>query len=380
MMYSDFLSELISKNNISYNMLNYINDNNFEKELVEFVLPSIEYVFHHQYIDDVHLKKIIILLTYIALVYYDGSFWPHVREILENKVGDFVLLESRIRDLVLGRLVNLFGCERRHSQIPVMYSILPFNYASNYFEFVHDIYTKNLDCCLSNFDLYEEIENVFGSIKNKLSESDDSFNYAYDGEGNVKTYKLLKSTKNIIRTGNKKSELVFFTVDILKKIDSYYSGRTINNNYYFDEAFNQWLGSHPLIDVQKRKRGIQKLKSKFPYYSLIRDNYSIHLHTPVRRIFGDYDINKFTLKIFERDQVVYEVKSLVINSLLGGYEIDGLTFPIKRPLNKIRCVIYYDENEVYDSKEYLYRDFMVFNENVEITDTNRDYNGKAFFI
>lgn len=379
-MYHDFLNELINKNNISYSMLNYINDTNFEKELVEFTLPSIEYILHNQYIDEVHLKKIIILLTYIALVYYDGAFWPHVRKILQDKVDDFVLLESRIRDLVLGRLVDLFGCERRHSQIPVMYSILPFKYASNYFEFVHDIYTKNLDCHLTNFDLYEEIENVFGSIKNKLSESDDSFNYTYDGEGNVKTYKLLKSTKNIIRTGNKKSELVFFTVDILKKIDSYYNGKTINDNYYFDEAFNQWLESHPLIDVQKRKRGNQNLKSKFPYYSLTKNNYSIFLHTPVRRLFGDYDIDKFTVKIFECDQVIFESKSLVINSLLGGYEIEGLTFQIKKPLNKIRCAIFYDEKEVYNSKEYLYRDYMVFNENVEITDTNRDYNGKAFFI
>lgn len=378
-MYNDILNKLIDTSNISYELLIYINNDEFQCELVDFSFHSINYILKNQQVNKFQFRSIMILLTYIALRYYNGSFWKHVRTLLEDRVNDFPMLEARIRDLILGRLVDMYGCERRHSQVPVMFSILPFKYAQNYYEFVHDIYVKNLDCSLSGLDIYEELENVFNSIKNKLTYDDDSFNYSFDTE-NVKVYKLLKSTKNIIKTGNRIDELRIFTVEMLKKLDAYYNGRKTLDNYYFDESFNEWLSTHPQIDINQRKRSSQIIKSKFPYYYLDKEKYRIYLSTPVRRVYGDYNKDKFVLRIVEDNNIIYETKSLVIKALLGGYEIDSIDYLISNPLSKIKCQLFYDSNLIYDSKDYLYREYMIFNEKDEITYKNRDYNGLAYFV
>lgn len=230
-MFREILDELVNNETQAYSLQKYIGDNEFENEIIEYTkkgfVESVWKSFPSQ-----ETKNLVILgLTFIALKYYDGSLWPHVCDKYSTVLQDSQLLESKIRDNVLSPLTSKYNCDRKHYQIPVINAIVPFNYASNYIEFVNDIYIKNLDCNLLNYNVEEEIENVFNAIGRHLSDADDSFKYNFE-QNNTKVYKLIRATKNIIKTSIKRQELVLLTKEILKKLDNYYKGKNESISYY----------------------------------------------------------------------------------------------------------------------------------------------------
>ncbi len=377
-MFREILDELVNNETQAYSLQKYIGDNEFENEIIEYTkkgfVESVWKSFPSQ-----ETKNLVILgLTFIALKYYDGSLWPHVCDKYSTVLQDSQLLESKIRDNVLSPLTSKYNCDRKHYQIPVINAIVPFNYASNYIEFVNDIYIKNLDCNLLNYNVEEEIENVFNAIGRHLSDADDSFKYNFE-QNNTKVYKLIRATKNIIKTSIKRQELVLLTKEILKKLDNYYKGKNESISYYIDKAFNKWILENKDHEIFRTRTRSNFVKSKFPYYTYLNVNGNIYLHTPTKRLFGDYDPKLFSLEILEDNTTIIREENLKVNFLLGGIEIVQCNYLLKNPLNKIRCKIFYSNEEVYDSKDYLYRDFLLFDDNKELKN-NKSYNGLVYFI
>lgn len=220
-MFEEKFNELLTSEQQAYDLLNFIGTAEFEIELINFTKSGFREAIWRTFPSQESKSKVMLGLTFIALKYYNGALWPHVFDKYISINQDSKLLESKVRDNVLGLLTSKYSCERKHYQIPVMNAVVPFNYASNYIEFVNDIYVKNLDCDLSLYNIDEELDNVFNSIGKNLSDTDDSFKYNYE-QNNTKVYKLIRATKNIIKTGIKRSELILFTKDILKKLDAYY--------------------------------------------------------------------------------------------------------------------------------------------------------------
>lgn len=377
-MFEEELNEILNSEMQAYSLLKYLNDKNFEEEIVSFTKNGFHDALYSSFPSKESKKLVMLGLTFIALKYYDGSLWPHVYEKFSDLYQDQKILESKIRDKVLGLLTSKYNCERKHYQIPVMNSIVPFYYASNYIEFANDIYVKNMDCNISFYNIEEEIENVFNSISDSLTDSDDSFKYNYE-QNNSKTYKLIKATKNIIKSKFKRKELILLTKDIIKKLDNFYNGKKNSVNYYIDEAFNKWIKETEDNERLKTKNNTNFIKSKFPYFTFLNNNGCIYLHTPTKRLFGYYEPQKFSMEILENDNVIYQSNNLKINQLLGGSEIIQHNQKIDNPLNKIRCKIYYNQEVVYDSKDLLYRDYLLFNDDKELKN-NKSYNGLVYFI
>jgi len=377
-MFEEKLKELLNSDNQSYSLLEYLNNDDFEAELITFTKKGFIETLLRSFPSQESKNLVMLCLTFIALKYYDGALWPHVFEKISDIFQDQKLLESKIRDGVLSSLTTKYNCERKHYQIPVMNAIVPFTYASNYIEFVNDIYVKNLDCNISEYDVDEEIENVFNAIGGSLTDLDDSFKYNYE-QNNTKTYKLIKATKNIIRSGFKRNELLLFTKDIIKKLDNYYKGKNLSKNYYIDESFKKWLEETQNNEISRIRTKLNFIKSKFPYFSFSKSNGYIYLHTPTKRLFGSYEPRKFSIQILENDSIIYENNNLKINQLLGGSEVVQCDYKIDNPLNKIRCKIFYNQEVVYDSKDFLYRNFLIFDDNKELKN-NKVYNGLVYFI
>lgn len=377
-MFEEELEELLCCETQAYSLLKYIDNDKFESELISFTRKGFSELIWRSFPSNESKQLVMLGLTFIALKYYDGALWPHVYERFSDIYQDQKLLESKVRDGVLSLLTTKYNCERKHYQIPVMNAIVPFKYASNYIEFANDIYVKNMDCNISEYNIEEEIGNVFNAIGSSLTDSDDSFNYRFE-DNNSKTYKLIKATKNIIRSGFKCKELILLTKDIIKKLDNFYKGKSIKTNYYIDEAFNKWIQEIQPNQTTRSKAKINFVKSKFPYYTFLNSNCNVYLHTPTKRLFGNYDLKKFSIMILENENVIYQSDNLKINSLLGGIEIVQCNYKIDKPLNKIRCKIYYDKEVIYDSKDFLYRDFLLFDDNKELKN-NKAYNGLVYFV
>ncbi|MBQ7225528.1 MAG: hypothetical protein IJX02_02875 [Clostridia bacterium] len=376
-MYENRLEEILNSEFKAYELLDFIDNDEFEKELIEFTQYGIKESVLRSFPSENSRKLTMLALTFIALKYYDGGFWNHVCEKFDFLGYEDKLIESKIRDNILGQIISKYHCERRHYQIPVMNSIIPLSYAANYIEFVDDIYTRNLDCDLSAYrkELDEELENIFNAIKDKLTDNDDTFNYNYE-KSNKKAYKLIRATKNIIKTGVKKQELILITKEILKKLDAFYNGKKLISNQYVEKAFSEWFKENKDRKNSRREKTNFK-KSKFPYYTFLKD--TVYLHTPVKRLYGDYDTSLFCVEVYEGEKLIEHTTNLKIQSLLGGIEILQCNYKVKNPLGKIKCVIKYSDEEVYSSKDYLYRDFMLFNDDKELKN-NRSYTGLAYFI
>ena len=377
-MFEEELNELLNSKTQAYSLLKHLNDQSFEDELISFTKKGFKEVLWRSFPTQESRNLTILGLTFLALKYYDGALWPYVYENFSDIFPDQKVMESKIRDGVLSLLTTKYNCERKHYQIPVMNAIVPFKYASNYIEFVNDIYVKNLDCNILEYNIDEEIENVFNAIGGSLNDSDDSFKYNYE-QNNSKTYKLIKATKNIIRSGFKRDELLLFTKDIIKKLDNYYKGKSVSTNYYIDESFNKWL-EETQDDITTRARiRTNFIKSKFPYFTYLNNNGAVYLHTPTKRIFGAYDPKFFSLEILEDGRIIYKNDNLKINQLLGGSEILQYDYKIENPLNNISCKIFYKNEIIYDSKDYLFRNYMLFDDNKEIKN-NKSYNGIVYFL
>ena len=226
-MFEEELKDLLNSEMQAYSLLKYIDNSEFETELISFTKKGFAETLWQAFPSQESKNLVMLCLTFIALKYYDGALWPHVYEKFSGIYQDQKLLESKIRDGVLSSLITKYNCERKHYQIPVMNAIVPFKYASNYIEFANDIYVKNMDCNISDYNIEEEIENVFNAIGESLTDSDDSFKYNYE-QNNSKTYKLIRATKNIIKSGFKRKELVLFTKDIIRKLDNYYTGKKLS--------------------------------------------------------------------------------------------------------------------------------------------------------
>ncbi|MGM9665873.1 MAG: hypothetical protein ACI3XX_04980 [Eubacteriales bacterium] len=378
-MYENRLEEILNSEFKAYELLDFIDNDEFENELIDFTQKGIKEVILRNFPLENSKRLTMLALTFIALKYYDGGLWNHVYEKFNFLEYEDKLIESKIRDNVLGQLTTKYHCERKHYQIPVMNSIIPLSYASNYIEFVNDIYTRNFDCDLSAYrkELDEELEKIFNAIKDKLTDSDDTFNYNYE-QSNKKTYKLIRATKNIIKTGVKKPELILITKEILKKLDAFYNGKKLISNQYIEKAFSKWIEESKDKNKGKREKTNFK-KSKSPYYTFMARTESIYLHTPVKRLYGDYDPKLFCVEIYEGEKLIEHDTNLKIQSLLGGIEILQCDYKIQNPLGKMKCVIKYAGNEIYSSKDYLYRDYMLFNDDKELKN-NKSYTGLAYFI
>lgn len=371
--------DVINKKNVAHNLFNYIDDEDFEKELLDNSKSSLYEILFKSHPSEESKKIVLVLLTYIALKKYDGAFWPHVYETLSFLGYESKILENKIRDNLLSFYTTEYCLERRHSQIPVMNAIIPFKYAPDFFVFIDDIYTKNFDCDLTSENIEEELIDIFNAIKGKLNQDSDDFKCDYEKQ-NTKVYKLIRATKNIIITGVKLNELILFTKSFLNKIDAYYNGKEMPTNSYIDLSFEKWRDEHPVFEAKGKRKGKKFEKSKIPYFTMNNTTFDIHLHTPSKKFYGDYDENKFSVKIYSKDCLLKEDNGLKINYLIGGIEILSKEYPIEKPFSSIRCEILYDGVVVYNSNDSLNRKYMLFNEKGRELFNNKNYNDLVYFI
>lgn len=236
-MFKDELEKLLNDEMPAYSLMQYLNNQEFETELLAWTKKSFEEIKDCLSPFREDKEKVIFCLTFLALKYYnEGNLWSYVYDKFCDIFKNQHEMENCINDKVLKKLKQEYNCKQNYYQIPIMNAIIPFNYAKDYFEFVNDIYTKNFECNISECNVEEEIENIFKSLKDDLNDKNDLLDINYD-QNNKKTYKLITATKKIIKSGFKLNELILFTSAIIHKIDDVFNGKNLKTNDYIDDAF-----------------------------------------------------------------------------------------------------------------------------------------------
>lgn len=378
-MFKDELEKLLNDKMPAYSLMEYLNNQEFETELLAWTKKSFEEIKDCLYPFPEDKDKVIFCLTFLALKYYNGgNLWSYVYDKFCDIFKTQNEMEKCINDKVLKKLKEEYNCKQNYYQIPVMNAIIPFNYAEDYIEFVNDIYTKNFECDISESNVEKEIENIFKSLKDDLNDKNDLLDINYD-QDNKKTYKLITATKKIIKSGFKLNELILFTSAIIHKIDDVCNGKNLKTNDYIDEAFKVWYKDNTKLRSQNNERKSNGLRNSSAYFSL-KDSTKIILHTPTIKKWGIFEKKLFSLQIYENEESIYQNNNLIIQTLLGQIKIQEEEYEIKNPFNKIRCKIFCKDEIIYDSKDSLFRDYLMFDDDNQELKNNTSYAGDVYFI
>lgn len=316
---------------------------------------------------------IIISLSFISLKYYDGSLWEHIEKVYKNLYQKYSeqKIYSKIKDIL-----NLFEENAsRYINFPICNSIVPEYYLDKYFEFMFDIYKINFQKSLPE-NLNEELKFIFNCLSDSISGEKDEL----DIDVTNKTYKLIKTTLNIIKGKSNIDSLIELSSNVLKCIDSYYwNDSTVYylKTTYLKIGFEKWKNQNEEvdrirnIDINSNRENRSAWKSRYK----LRNNH-IYLCTPIHRITKDHDPSKLNISIYNEKKLLSLENSPIVEESIGGYYVvKPQDVRIENPIGKLTYILSDDKGEIYNSKDSLYRDFIAFDENGNELKNNNEYEG-----
>ena len=321
---------------------------------------------------------VFVSLVLIGMLYYDGAFYESVRKTYKNLYKRYS--EQKIEGLIRTLLNNyrtkdeISGEKSRIINVVLAGSIVPSHYLGSFFEFIYDIYKLNFDSDLPD-DLYEEFRFVYDGLQNVMrSESDEV-------QVNVtkKTYKLIKSTKQLIANPIYNDAVIKLSIIVVRLIDKYIWGKDNTlYNPYLKRGYEQWISTVNKERKNGYHRKTEQLRSRWEPEYILNGN-SIYLASPIHRVKSTYDYRDIHVIIKNDEKIIYDEPVSDIREIIGGYQINSDKIELTNPLGKIVYQLVADEELIYDSTDKLHRSFMVFDEQGQELSNNKDYSGTAIF-
>lgn len=368
--YINYLKNKVKNNKIIGNdLIEIISDDLLIMKIHELAQREIAKVLNHEMnIILIDTDIVFISLSIVALRRYDGNFYSHLRDIVYVNLYEKYnqqRIDGIIRE-ILGFYCNGSMENSRLINIVLKNAIVPNYYLSNFFTFVYDIYKINFERNINEENLYEDFEFIYDGLRESMNDDSDELNL------NVtkKTYKLIKSTKELIKDIDGQENLINYSIKVLKIIDDYYWDKYNNylENVYFKYGFDCWVNENQKKERLKREENEKGRTGNrwIPKFQLIDDN--IFLIPPEHKIKSNYDYRQIRIEIYNGNNLIYINEHPVIKEIIGGYIIsNGSTIELKDPINKITYRVLNKDQIIYDSAERLHRRFILFNdEGIEI--------------
>ncbi|MGI6072678.1 MAG: hypothetical protein ACOX75_06710 [Lachnospiraceae bacterium] len=330
---------------------------------------------HH----DMDLRIIVVSLSLIAMLEYDGNFYDKVRSTYTEVYGSYSeqKVEGTLRDILNKyKKSGTSGSRTRVISVALENAIVPQKFLPAFFEFIFDIYKINFEYDLPD-ELYEDFKFVYeGLRKNMLSDQDDiSINVT------KKTYKLIVSTKQLFLREDDLNALIELSSIIADIIDRDFWGKEVKiSNPYLKTGYDDWkkqLRETSSQSASERKTEPSKLRSRWEPKFFMENN-SIHLVPPIHRVKAEYDYRNIAVEVLNDSKEIYREDDCFIEEIIGGYRIRPSEIEIEKPLGKLAYRLVCGSEIIYDSKERLHRNYIVFNEEGWEINNNTDFEGTAF--
>lgn len=324
---------------------------------------------------------IVISLVLIAMLDYDGNYYESVKETYFHVYSKFK--EQKV-DGIIRSILSKYkkqrdtGTRERIINVALENAIVPKNYLPAFFEFIFDIYKLNFDYDLPE-DLYEEFEFVFEGLRsNLLSNKDDiSINVTQ------KTYKLITTTKQLITREDGIDAVIKLSILIVKLIDRHYWNNEVKiYNPYLKEGYNRWKKSlkETSHGGRLKRDNSGEFRSRWKPKFMLFNNSTLYLVPPAHRIKSQYDYRKVAVVVLSDDEEIYFNNNCYTKEIIGGYQIEPPKIEIDKPLGKLRYQLQCGDEIIYDSKDKLYRNYIVFNDEGHEISNNTDFEGVAYFV
>lgn len=324
-------------------------------------------------------KEIIVVsLVLIAMLEYDGNYYDSVRATYKNVYDTFKKekVEGLIRSILARyKKQNDFGGRTRIINVALENAIVPQAFLTAFFEFVFDIYKLNFEYDLPS-EPYEDFEFVFEGLRNNMLLEGDNISV------NVtqKTYKLIAATKQLITREDGLDAIIKLSIIIVKLIDRrYWDKEVIIYNPYLKVGYEGWEKQLKDKSRGNNERRINSVDFRSRWEpKIVMTNNFIYLLPPAHRVKAQYDYRDIEVEVLNDGIEIYRESNCCTKEIIGGYQVEPSKIQVECPLGKLVYRLIAGDDVVYDSKEKLYRNFLIFNQNGQEISNNTDCEGLVY--
>ena len=376
----DIVKSFEDGNSITLDLIKYYDNNEFETEIINLADKAIFDSFRCEL---PRKRKVIVVvaLAVIALKYYDGNLWDHIRDCFvmsydgekDNKAN------GKIRSIL-----QLFKKDYNYSNpesliaVPLTIAGVTSYWLPSFFNFAFDIYTYNLLLRrqIDDDELEREMLSTFNIIKkNYLNENTDNIDV-----GNHKTYQLSRYTQSSLKSGDNIIGISNIAATCVRMMINYLNNDYVEIKPYYEKAFTGWKNN-----INKEKNIREKLLEKGNWsISLKFSGKKVYLVTKTEKIEEQYAPSELEIQILEDCSIKNVIKNFDINNnVIGGFLIESKNIEIEcNVLNNISYRIVYHDEVLFDSKNKLYLNNkpLFFDYYGNQIYPNRDYEGPAFIL
>ncbi|MCI2068573.1 MAG: hypothetical protein LKJ88_03245 [Bacilli bacterium] len=325
------------------------------------------------------VEKVILSVSLNCIRKYDDRVWEHLREVYRNLYDSF---PSEKTDSVIRRIIKQFPSDYFNKTsiiaVPLMMAIVSANWITYFLDFILDIYRVNFNYDITAFndqELFNSFAYIYKGLSSLLSSNVSNDELDVSISGMKKTYKLSQYTKAVIVSGGKYiADLISLSIECLKKIDQWSNGLNVDDNSYYFKEFSIWASQYSTAS-KKNAKDRKFCHKRLPFLTF--SNAKCLLNTFDINIPSDCDARKIAVNIILSSGIkVFSKPS--ISEIFGGYRLNGESYVIDEPLGLLRYKVMCGERILYDSKDSLCRDYLLFNDQGEEIQIDSDYVGTVF--
>lgn len=379
-----------NKESITHLLINHFDDQKFEETLCAEGFCHLERVMNSSYLKEDCKIEIIVLLAYLALKYYDGNLHTHIfanyrryRGETEYQFTDNSIRNSMYKILEPYRNKVQYFDNDSYNAVPIIYASVPHYRVPQLYKISYDIYKKKLlfDEDVSNDQIESKVEECLRALKRKdlLSDSD-----SIKGT----EYLMSKYTQSCIYSGNNLDALIKIISHCIRLIINHLTRHedSFEVEPYYREGYNSWVDDFDNNIKEKEKFEKSRLLSR-PFFKLQNQKY-LYLNTGQYCMDDSYDPQKVQIEIYSNSELIktYNVDGpddVLFNDdvSMGGYIIKGKKYLLDcSPIDKLSYKIVCDGEEIYSSKERLYRKVLFFDKNGNEVKPGTEYDGDIFVV
>src|SRR5699024_8896955 len=122
----------------------------------------------------------------------------------------------------------------------------------------------------------------------------------------------------------------------------------------------------------------ETLRSRWEPQFVLNGN-EIYLVPPIHRVKSTYNYRHLRVVVKNSGNVIYDNYMTDIREIIGVYQIKNEMIKLDNPLGEIVYQLVAGNDVIYDSKNRMYRSFIVFDEQGQELLNNKDYEGTAIF-
>ena len=195
-----------------------------------------------------------------------------------------------------------------------------------------------------------------------------------------KTYKLIATTKQLISREDGLDAVIKLSIIIVKLIDRRFWDKEVKIfNPYLKAGYEGWEKTlkESARGGYERKKNDSELRSRWEPKFLMLNN-SVYLNPPAHRVKSQYDYRDIAVVVLNDGEEIYRNNNCDIREIIGGYQVNTEKIEIIKPLGRLTYRLVAGNEVIYDSRDKLYRNCIVFNNEGHEINNNTDFEGTVY--